>query len=136
MRYGDLIKGETSVKLTMVSFSSAKKNLDVYKFTKSIEPLMEYYENERSKILQRFGEYNGNGTFNIPQSSVADFKKSMDELLELEITDNIYCPDLSENDFYDDNCQYPQDKSFWLNAYDISGILALIDKLKNENRKE
>lgn len=136
MKYGDLINAETSVKLTMVSFSSAKKNLDVYKFSKSIMPMLEYFENERNKILQRYGEYDGNGYFNISQSSVDDYKNSINELLELEITDDIYCPDLSEDDFYEDNCQYPNDKSFWLSANDIKGILTIIDKIKNENRKE
>lgn len=132
LQYGDLIKVETSVKLTMVSFSSAKKNLDVYKFAKSIEPMQSYFENERNKILQKFGKYNGDGTFTIEKPRLDDFKSAMNELVELEITDSVYCPDLSESDFSDENCQYPNDKDFWLSASDIDAILKLIDRIKSE----
>lgn len=135
MTYKDLIKTSICVKLSMVSFSSPKKNLEVFKFIQSIRLHQEFRDIELDKMLQKYGEPTPNkpGTFIIHgQENIDAYNELLDELLQIGI-DDIYPLDLTIDDFDNDSCTYPDDKSFWLSANDIDAILKFCSKLKDES---
>lgn len=132
LTYSDLTSRDNCVKLSMVSFSTPQKNLEVYKFVCALRPLQEFFEIERSKILQKYGTDNGTGLYTITGTEkVKAYQDDLQKLLDIEIEENIPCPNLTENDFFSDNCSYPQDKNLWMNAHDIESVLAISKKLKS-----
>lgn len=129
MTYGDLINRDICIKLSMVSFESPKKNLEVYKFVKSLDSSQEFFEIEKSKILEKYGKREENGYFHINgEENVSNYKKEILEVLNMEIEDGIYNPNLSEDDF--SGCRYPDDKNLWMSANDIDAVLSICSKLK------
>lgn len=133
MRIGDLPNSETCAKLMMVSFRSPKKNLDVYKMVNEIEQYNGYVANERAKLLSRYGEETEPGVFTIKgNDTIESFNLAMNEILDMEYDRDICIPDLAEEDFEEDNCQYPTDRRFWINGRDIMAVLSFIEKLKKE----
>lgn len=136
MKFKDLIKTNICIKLSMVSFSSPKKNLEVFKFIQSIRPHQEFYDIELSKLLQKYGEPipDKPGTFSIRgQKNVDGYNNALKELHEIDM-DNIYPLNLTIDDFDDNVCTYPDDKSFWLSANDIDAILTFCEKLNEEKK--
>lgn len=134
MKYKDLIRTNISVKLSTVSFSSPKKNLEVFKFIQSIRPHQEFYDIELGKMLQKYGEPvpDNPGRFAIcGKENVDGYNNALNELLDIDI-DNIYPLNLTIDDFDDNVCTYPDDKSFWLSANDIDAILKFCSKLNEE----
>lgn len=135
MTYKDLIKTNISVKLSMVSFCSPKKNLEVFKFIQSIRLYQEFRDIELDKMLQKYGKPTPDkpGTFIIHgQENIDAYNEALDELFQIGI-DDIYPLDLTIDDFDNDSCTYPDDKSFWLSANDIDAILKFCSKLKDES---
>lgn len=132
MRIGDLPNSETCAKLMMISFSSPKKNLDVYKMVQACETYNAHVTNERAKLLSRYGEQNEDGTVTLKGDAIETFNKAMNEILDMEYDREICIPDLTEADFEEGNCQYPTDKRFWINGRDIMAVLSFIDKSKKE----
>lgn len=119
----------------MVSFASPKKNLEVFKFIQSIEPHQKFFDTEVGKLIQKYGvEIPDNpGRFSIRgQENVDAYNKALSELSEIDM-DNIYPLNLTVEDFDDNVCSYPDDKSFWLSANDIDAILKFCSKLKDES---
>lgn len=130
MTYRDLIIPDICAKLSVVSFSTPKKNLDVFRFISSLRPLQEFFESERNKILSKYGT-NEDGKYTIQgHESVTACQKELDDLADLEITDTIYCPDLSFDDFLDDLCEYPKNKQFWMNANEINALFNFLKMIK------
>lgn len=132
MRIGDLPNSETCAKLMMVSFRTAKKNLDVYKMVQECSKYNDYLQNERMKLLSQYGIDNGDGTFKLEGDNVGLFNAKVEEILDTECEFEFCISDLTEKDFEEDNCQYPNDKRFWINGRDIMAVLSFIDKLKKE----
>lgn len=113
----------------MVSFDSPQKNLEVYKFVVAIRPLQEFFEIERSKLLQKYGTDNGNGHFTIKgKDNIENYQKDIEQLLSLNIQDVIPFPNINIDDFSNECCNYPDDKGLWMNAYDIESVLNFIKK--------
>lgn len=128
MTYGDLTSREICIKLSMVSFSSPQKNLEVYKFVYALRPLQEFFEVERSKLLQKYGTDDGNGLFTIYGEAINDFQKDFKAICDIEIQDTIPPLNLTEEDFSEKNCTYPPDKNLWMNANDIDAVLKISKK--------
>lgn len=125
MTYGDLTSRETCIKLSMVSFSSPQKNLEVYKFVCALRPFQEFFEIERSKLLQKYGTDDGNGLFTIRGEAINDFQKDLKKICDMEIEDTIPPLNLTEEDFSEVNCTYPPDKNLWMSANDIDAVLKI-----------
>lgn len=126
---------EISLKLGMISFSTPKKNLDVYRFIKSITPSQQYFDLERQKLLQKYGkEVEGDpGRYKIDgPEKVKAFNGDIEKIGELDIINEVYCPDLSEEDFEDENCCYPSEKTLWMSGRDIDYVLQFISEAKKE----
>ncbi len=129
--YGDLPNRELLTKLSMVSFSTPKKNLDVYRFCNAVNPHLDFILNERQKLLEKYGEKEQGGTYKV---EVKPFNEAMRGIGVLEVPDDIPDHGLTEEDF--ENCEYPKAKELWLNANDIMFLLNLSKKLKQEKAPE
>lgn len=128
IKYGDLPSASTCFKLTKVSFDTAKKNLAVFRFVSAVRGYQEYVENERNKLLENCANkvLGKPGFYELTDI----FREKFNEVLNLEIAEELPALELTEDDF--ENCQYPEDKSFWMSASDIDYILNIIEKCKKE----
>lgn len=133
MKYIDLINYETCAKLMMVSFSTPKKNLQIYKFSNFVLDCQKFFDNEKNKLIEQYGEIRDDGTYRISgDDKIKKYKDGISDILSLDIPDGIIIPDITEEDFADDSCEYSKDKRFWLNGNEISKFLAFLDKARNE----
>lgn len=130
MKYGELPNALTCHKLLNVSFSTAKKNLAVFRFTRAIRGHLEYIDNEKDKLIKQCcHEVPGKpGTF----QTTDIFHEKFGEVLKMEIEEEIPKLPLTEEDFEEDNCQYPAEKSLWLSASDIDFLLKFCKKESGE----
>lgn len=136
MTYGDLLNSEVCAKLMMVSFGTPQKNLQVYHFVNSTMDYRKYFENERSKLLDKYGELQEDGKYTIHgKDKIDEYNRKIDEILNMKIDGDLVDPGLSESDFSDMLCSYPNDKRFWLNASEIYQILSISKKIKSECTK-
>lgn len=134
MKLKDLISSALSVKISLISFASPKKNLEIFKFIESITPHQKFRDIELDKLVKKYGEPlpDKPGIFRFTsQEAIDSYNKAIGELFDIDI-DNIYPLNLTPDDFSDDVCTYPDDKSFWMNANDIDTILKFCSKLKDE----
>lgn len=126
IKYGELPKREVLQKLLSVSFNTPRKNLAVYKFCHEMVQHISYIENERFKIVQKYGEQDkaDPARYFIPEGTEESkhYLKEFAQVLDMEIDEDITPLPLAENDFLD-NCFYSPDKADWLNAGDIGKIL-------------
>lgn len=125
--YGDIPSRDTCFKLSMVSFDSPSKNLRVYKFCEALRVCQNFFENERHKLMEKYGTEESPGKYKV---ETVPYNTGIKNLIALEIDDEIPDHGLTENDFSDDMCQYPTDKNLWLNAAEIRTILAFGEKIK------
>lgn len=138
MKYRELPSAETLLKLTQVSFNSPSKNLSVYRLAEQLRPHQSYIENERVKLIHKYGEeIKSEGKFVVKnKDSLEKFSIEFNATLDAEVPDKIECPSIKEEDFEDDNCLYPIDKSMWPNAKDIASFFNFCNELNKENRHE
>lgn len=125
MTYGDLPSVEASQKLTMVSFDSPQKNLNVYRFAEALSHHQNYVENEKRKLLERLGTpvENRPGLFALQGDKINEYNQRLREILSAEIDVKLPPPGIVEDDFSEEKCCYPADKSLWISASDIAAIL-------------
>lgn len=136
MKYRDLISHNTCVKLTMVSFASPEKNLQVFRFAKALEPLHEYIANENNKLVQKYGRTDDNGNWSISHpKSIEQFKEEMEVLLNQDVQDLLPALNLTPDDFTESKCSYPPDKVLWLSAKEIETIFNMLEKIKEREGK-
>lgn len=134
--YGDLPSQEACIKITLVSFSNPKKNLDIYKFVNDLKVYQEAFGNEQSKLLRQYGTPQADkpGTYWLGDN-VTIYHAKIGDLEATKIDNfNITIPTLSENDFDEKNCAYPLDKSKWLNGNEIGEILEFIKKMQEDSK--
>lgn len=125
--YGDIPSRDTCFKLSMVSFDSPSKNLRVYKFCEALKLCQNFFENERKKLLEKYGKEESPGKYKV---ETVPYNEGIRNLMGLEIEDKIPPHCLTEDDFSDDRCQYPTDKNLWINASEIRTILGFGEKIK------
>lgn len=136
MTYGDLPTVPVCQKLVMVSFDSPQKNLSVYRFTEALRPHQSYIENEKLKLLERLGSPDENhiGRYKLEgQDNINEYSQKLTALLSMEIGASLPAPGVTAEDFFDEKCCYPSDKSLWLSAADIASILEFSNKQKKEH---
>lgn len=131
MTYGDLIPYNVSMKLNAISFRTPQKNLAVYRFVKAIQDKQDFVEQERRKLVEKFGVLHGD-RINVPPENMKEFMDAFTAVLSMEIEDEIPSPGLEESDFEDSNCFYPENKDLWMNGEEIDSILHLSNILKEK----
>lgn len=134
MRYADIPSADTMSRLIQVSFSTPAKNLSMYRLYDSLRTHQNYVENERIKLIHKYGEDLGDGNFAVKNpEALKKFRIDFGRTLESIIPDKIECPDIKEEDFLDDNCSYPLDKTMWPSANDIGNFFDFCKILSQEN---
>lgn len=130
IKYGELPKREVLQKLLSVSFNTPRKNLEVYKFCDTLTKHINYMENERLKLIKKYGEPDSENPalYKISPNTegMRMFLQEWNPLIEMEIDEDIKPLSLSENDF-SDNCSYAPEKENWLSGIDIAMILSFCE---------
>lgn len=135
MKFRDIPSMDSMYRLIQVSFSTPAKNLAMYQLYESLKKHQGYVENERVKLIHKYGEESKTepGKFTVTnQEGIRKFGLEFGSVLEAEIPEKIEPPEISEDDFFDENCSYPYDKAMWPNAKDISTFFNFCKLLKNE----
>lgn len=126
VKYGEIPRRETLQKLLSVSFDTPMKNLAVYKFCKAMMAHVDYVENERTKLVQKYGVQDKDNPlmYFVPKGTeeMKQFQEEFNSVLNMEIEEEVDTLPLSEMDF-GDNCSYSQEKADWLNPREIGSIL-------------
>lgn len=130
MKYGELPSAIVCFKLSKISFNTAKKNLCVFRFVSAVRQQQEYVNNEREKLIKQCckaipgkpGTYETNDIFN----------EKFSEVLNVEIEEPLPVLGLSEEDFDDENCCYPDEKLWWMNGSEIETVLSFCRKQERE----
>lgn len=137
MKYRSIPSLETTQKLIQVSFSTPAKNLAMYRLAEQIRTHQSYIENERNKLIRKYGEPTKDGNYAVSKKEALDkFFLEFNATLDTDIPDKIENPNITEDDFSDDNCSYPIDKSMWPNAKDIASFLKFCSELEKETNNE
>lgn len=131
MTYGDLLPAEITAKLIATSFDDPSVNLGCFKLYKALSEHQEFFENERNKLIVKYGEPIGEGRYQLEKINLELYKESLNKLASMEVDGDIPYFELSEDNFSTERCQYSQSKSMWLSAVDINSVLMFLDKLKD-----
>ena len=130
LTFGMLPQREAFYKLMQASFSTPQKNLAVYRFCQKAYGLLDFLETERSKLVKKYGDPTGNGSeYMIPTPRLQEYRDALKTLFDTEIEEEMVLG-MTEEDF--ENCQYPADKTLWLNAGEISFFLRFANKEKSD----
>lgn len=126
LTYGKLPISNLCAKLLSTSFSTPQKNLMVYRYCMKVMEHSGFLQNEKEKIINKYGEFVKGTEYVIPKANIDSFNSSIKSLLETEIEEELPALDLTEEDFSDENCCYSKDKSLWLSPAEISTILNIL----------
>lgn len=135
LTYGDLPNKAVCGKLTQISFSTPRKNLEIYRLVLALQPYQDAFENEKRKLFVKLGEPapdDPNKLIIQQEDNIKQYKLELQELTNTEITDFKADFSLSDEDFADYACNYPQDKNMWLNAAEIGTLIKFAEKCKED----
>lgn len=125
MKYKDLPSEKLVQKLLATSFESPTANRDVYDWCDSLLKHIRFLENERVKLVKKYGE-GTDGNFKVSKEKLQDFMQEFEKLRDMEINERIgKCP-ITRDWFDDDKCSYPEEKILWITPREI-GILVNIE---------
>ena len=133
MKYKDLPKFDTLMKLVQVCFSTPAKNIMMYRLYDSLKTHIMFIESEKNKLLKKYGIDEGGGKFRLEGDNYVAYSKAWNELIELDIDGEIPKVDFTEKDFDEENCSYPPEKEMWPSGLDIATFLELCGKLKGKS---
>lgn len=119
LKYKSLPSEKLVQKLLATSFESPSANRQVYDWADSILKHIRFLENERVKLVRKYGEEDENCNVKVKQSQMKDFMDEFSSILEMEINEKIKeCP-ISKDWFDDEKCRYPKDKELWVTPNEI-----------------
>lgn len=119
LKYKSLPSEKLVQKLLATSFESPSANRQVYDWADSILKHIRFLENERVKLVRKYGEEDENCNIKVKQSQMKDFMDEFSSILEMEINEKIkQCP-ISKDWFDDEKCRYPKDKELWVTPNEI-----------------
>lgn len=119
LKYKSLPSEKLVQKLLATSFESPSANRQVYDWADSILKHIRFLENERVKLVRKYGEEDENCNVKVKQSQMKDFMDEFSSILEMEINEKIkQCP-ISKDWFDDEKCRYPKDKELWVTPNEI-----------------
>lgn len=130
MTYGDLLPVQITAKLIATSFDDPSINLWAYKLYKSLLDYQEFFENERNKLVVKYGNEIEKGKYQVPKCNVDEYREDLKKIISMQIDGKIPYFELKEDNFSADRCQYSKDKEMWLSAVDINSILVFMEKVK------
>ena len=138
LTYNDLPTRDTFCKLTMTSFATPQKNLDVYRLENDLDFYYKAFDNERNKCLMEFGEPDNEqpGRYIIKgESNVNAYNAKIKTLCNtiIGIDPKINPINLTFEDFT--NCVYHKDQNLWLSATEIKSILEFVRKIDEVTEK-
>lgn len=123
MKYKDLPNERLIQKLLATSFESPSANRQVYDWCEEILLSVRFLENERVKLVKKYGEDDGRGNTKVSQKNYKAFVDEFDALLNMDIDKEISnCP-IKRDWFDDDKCSFAQEKQLWLTPSEIGKIL-------------
>lgn len=130
MTYGDLLPVEITAKLIATSFDDPSINLWAYKLYKALMEYYEFFENERNKLIKKYGNEIEPGKYNVPDENMEEYRSELSKIVNITIDSELPYFELTEDSFSDKHCQYSKDREMWLNAIDINKIFIFMEKLK------
>lgn len=136
MKYKDLPKYDTIIKLVQVCFSTPQKNIMMYKLYNYMKENIIFIESEKNKLLKKYGIDEGNGKYTLKGENYVEYVKAWNDLLECEIEGELPKVDFNEDDFNDDKCSYPPEKDMWPSGLDIATLLNLCNVMEKEKSGE
>lgn len=123
MKYKDLPQERLIQKLLATSFESPSVNRDVYDWCDSLLKHIRFLENERIKLVKKYGKKDGSGGMKVHRDSLESFSKDFGKILEMEINEEVKkCP-IQRDWFSDSKCQYPDDKELWITPREIGFLM-------------
>lgn len=134
MKYKDLPNQNAILRLTAYAFVRDGADESVFKFGKKVNQAYEFFNNQRTKILDKHGVRGDNGEYTIARENQESFQSDTTSLLESEVPFNLGVVDLVEPDFDSSNCRKPSETSLLLSASEKQAILRMADILKEESR--
>lgn len=122
MKYRDLPNEKLLNKILATSFKSPKTNLDVYNWCNSVLPAVRFVENERIKLIQKYGDKNAdNGNISVPNEKIAAFMNEFNSVLDMEV--EIPTFDFTAEMFDDEKCCFSIEKTLWLTPQEIGFLI-------------
>ena len=128
MKFKDLPKIEICNKLKNVAFVDVAKNMSSYLFAKNCTEALEYFENERVKLIKKYGEEK-DGKLTVLSHNMKLFTKDFTNLLESDVMFSIPKHNLEVADFNSENCFTRKEEL--LTGEEIYMILAVEKHLTN-----
>lgn len=123
MKYRDLPQERLIQKLLATSFESPSANRDVYDWCDSLLKHIRFLENERIKLVKKYGKEDSSGGMTVLRDSLESFSKDFGKILEMEINEEVKkCP-IQRDWFSDSKCQYPDDKELWITPREIGFLM-------------
>lgn len=119
MKYKDLPSEKLIQKLIATSFETPSANREVYDWCEAVLKHIKFIENERVKLVQKYGKDDGNGNFTVTEENKPKFFSEFKDLIEMEINEAIPdCP-VKQSWFEDSRCSYAKNKDFWITPAEI-----------------
>lgn len=126
MTYAQLPSMELVQKLMATSFGEPNANWEVFKWCKAVQPMIEFRENERIKLVQKYGESH-DGKVQVKSENMKLFADGFSKIMNAEVPDFKPLP-LGMDNFHDGRCFYSMEERMWLNAKDLETISNLVLK--------
>ncbi len=126
MTYRNLPQQELIQKLMATSFGSPSTNKKVFDWCNAVSPMITFRENERVKLIEKYGENRGD-VFAVKPENMADFLREFNEVLDME-TDKLPILPINEASFDDESCCYPKDKELWISPKEIAILMDIKEK--------
>ena len=119
MKYKELPSEKLIQKLIATSFESPSANRKVYDWCESVLSHIRFLENERIKLVKKYGSDNGDGNISVPKNQYRQFFSEFNKILEMDIESEIEdCP-VKKEWIDDEKCSYPKEKELWISAKEI-----------------
>ena len=132
MKYKNLPKYETLLRLVQVSFSKPAKNIMMFRLYNALKNSISLVDLEKNKLLKKYGIDEGDGKYRLVGENYVAYANEWNELIESDIEDEIPAVSFSIEDFDEENCSYPNEKEMWPSGLDISTFLEFCETLKKE----
>lgn len=117
MQYKELPPITTLQKIKSINFKDGQKNLQVFKWCLKIQPLIEFVESERVKIIKKYLDEKGE---KVAEDKISNFLQEFSNILNMEIEEEVKSP--IEIEWFD-NCDYPEEDML-LTASEIEKIIS------------
>lgn len=135
MKMSDIVVLKPTLdKLLDFTFPTMKQTYKVSKFLKIMGRELEVFEDERIKLVKKYGIDDGQGNYSVKPECFDDFNRDLNELLLVDVNtdfttfDDIRNLGISTDDFIDDEIK-PSSKENMLTPIDLMGLDSFFEKL-------